>query len=60
MTSLTPKCQFNNNTHLDKKQTILSQYGQINTIKKNKKRQEKAKREERYRFTDRNRFTDKR
>jgi hypothetical protein len=37
MTSLTSKYQFNNNTHLDKKQNILSQYGQINTIKKNKK-----------------------
>jgi hypothetical protein len=37
MTSLTSNYQFNNNTHLDKKQIILSQYGQINTIKKNKK-----------------------
>jgi hypothetical protein len=37
MTPLTSNYQFNNNTHLDKKQTILSQYGQINTIKKNKK-----------------------
>ena len=36
MTPLTSNYQFNNNTHLDKKQTILSQYGQINTIKKNK------------------------
>jgi hypothetical protein len=34
MTPLTSNYQFNNNTHLDKKQTILSQYGQINTIKK--------------------------
>jgi hypothetical protein len=37
MTPLTSNYQFNNNTYLDKKQTILSQYGQINTIKKNKK-----------------------
>jgi hypothetical protein len=37
MTPLTSNYQFNNNTHVDKKQTILSQYGQINTIKKNKK-----------------------
>jgi hypothetical protein len=41
MTSLISKYQFNNNTHLDKKQTILSQYGQINTIKKNKKDKKK-------------------
>ena len=34
---MTSKYKFNDNTHLDKKQTILSQYGQINTIKKNKK-----------------------
>jgi hypothetical protein len=37
MTPLTSNYQFNNNTHLDKKQTIISQYGQIDTIKKNKK-----------------------
>ena len=37
MTLLTSNYQFNNNTHIDKKKTILSQYSQINTIKKNKK-----------------------
>ena len=41
MTSLTSKYQCNNNTHLDKKQNILSHYGQINTIKKNKKDKKK-------------------
>jgi hypothetical protein len=43
MTSLTSRYQFKDNTHLDKKQTILSQYGQINTIKKNKKDKKKPK-----------------
>ena len=41
MTPLTSNYQFNNNTHLDKKQTILSQYSQINTIKKNTKDKKK-------------------
>ena len=43
MTSLTSKYQFKDNTHLDKKQTILSQYGQIKIIKKNKKDKKKSK-----------------